>query len=210
MDVKEAYNEWAGQYDSNQNKTRDLEAMALRALLETIAFKTCLEIGCGTGKNTGYLASRATEVLAIDFSDEMLARARNKIVNQNLRFRKADITRPWDFAGRQFDLISFSLVLEHIEDLDHIFREAARKTTPGGYVYLGELHPFKQYLGTKARFETDIGTHVVTCFDHHLSDFTQAAIMNGFSIVRVSEFFDNDNRSGIPRILALLFTKDTN
>lgn len=209
MDVKEAYNKWAGQYDTNQNKTRDLEAIAIRALLETIAFKTCLEIGCGTGKNTGYLASRANEVLAIDFSDEMLALARNKIIYSNVRFLWADITKAWDFADVEFDLVSLSLVLEHIEDLKHIFSEAAKKIIPGGYLYLGELHPFKQYLGTKARFETDKGTSIVTCFDHHISDFTQAALMNGFSIAKVSEFFDNEHRSGIPRILALLFIKDS-
>jgi hypothetical protein len=30
MNVKKAYNKWAEQYDTNNNKTRDLEAMALR------------------------------------------------------------------------------------------------------------------------------------------------------------------------------------
>lgn len=207
MDVREAYNEWAGQYDTNENKTRDLEAIALRALLESIPFKTCLEIGCGTGKNTGYLASRANEVMAVDLSDEMLAKARKKVRNPNVIFCQADISNPWDFAGRPFDLISFSLVLEHIEDLDHIFREAARKTASGGYLYLGELHPYKQYLGTKARFETDEGTRIVTCFDHHLTDFSDAACKNGFSILQIGEYFDNNQRRGIPRILAILFKR---
>jgi ubiquinone/menaquinone biosynthesis C-methylase UbiE len=50
MNIKEAYNHWAKQYDTNLNKTRDLEAVALRESLANISFQTCLEIGCGTGK----------------------------------------------------------------------------------------------------------------------------------------------------------------
>ena len=55
MNVQEAYDNWADQYDSNMNKTRDLEAVALRETLAYIPFDTCLEIGCGTGKNTEWL-----------------------------------------------------------------------------------------------------------------------------------------------------------
>jgi len=38
MEVQTAYNIWASQYDSNQNKTRDLEALALRTTLNSIQF----------------------------------------------------------------------------------------------------------------------------------------------------------------------------
>lgn len=51
-DVQQAYNSWAQQYDSNENKTRDLEARSLRETLAPLTFEHCLEIGCGTGKNT--------------------------------------------------------------------------------------------------------------------------------------------------------------
>jgi ubiquinone/menaquinone biosynthesis C-methylase UbiE len=86
MDTKQGYNIWAAQYDTNQNKTRDLEGCALRNCLENIAFKTCLEIGCGTGKNTQWLAQRADYVTAIDLSEEMLARAREKIKSNKIEF----------------------------------------------------------------------------------------------------------------------------
>ena len=54
MSVEQAYNNWAEQYDSNENKTRDLEAKALREVLADMIFENCLEIGCGTGKNTRF------------------------------------------------------------------------------------------------------------------------------------------------------------
>ena len=58
MNTREAYNKWSEQYDTNINRTRDLEAVALRKTLSVIPFKRCLEIGCGTGKNTEWLVNR--------------------------------------------------------------------------------------------------------------------------------------------------------
>jgi ubiquinone/menaquinone biosynthesis C-methylase UbiE len=207
MDTQSAYNRWAAQYDLDQNKTRDLEALALRQTLCGQSFDSCLEIGCGTGKNTPFLASIARHVTAVDFSAEMLNQASAKVTAGNVDFHQADIVEPWTFAAdRRFDLVTFSLVLEHVEHLDPIFRETAAHIAARGQIYLGELHPFKQYTGAKARFETPAGTTVVNCFNHHVSDFTTAAAEQGFSIAAVKEFFDNDDRTTIPRLLALRFT----
>ena len=207
MDTKKAYNIWSEQYDTNDNKTRDLEAKALRKTLESISFDSCLEIGCGTGKNTEWLITKAKKITAVDLSEEMLARAKEKINSGNVRFLQGDISLDWNFIKDRYDLISVSLVLEHIENLKNIFKEASKVINPGGYIYIGELHPFKQYLGTKARFETEKGIEVLTCFNHNISDFTQAAKKYGFQILNVNEFFDDNDRTAVPRIIALVFKK---
>ena len=207
MDVKKAYNKWASQYDTNKNKTRDLEAISLRNTLANIQFDSCLEIGCGTGKNTEWLITKAVHVTAIDLSDEMLAKAMEKISSDKVQFHQADITEKWNFTTNQYDLVTFSLVLEHIEDLEEIFHKVSEATAPKGYVYIGELHPFKQYSGTKARFDTEIGTQILTCFNHHISDFTQSAKNNGFLIVDINEYFESNDRNNVPRILTLLLKK---
>ena len=207
MNVQQAYNIWADQYDTNQNRTRDLEGVALREVLQNITFENCLEIGCGTGKNTEWFIGKASTVTSIDLSEEMLLKARAKISSDKVNFIQADITKDWDFATQQYDLVGFSLVLEHIENLEEIFRKVAKCTYAGSHVYVGELHPFKQYAGTKARFETEEGLQIVTCFNHNMSDFTQTAKRFGFEIVEVNEYFDDNDRSNIPRILTLLFKK---
>jgi ubiquinone/menaquinone biosynthesis C-methylase UbiE len=204
MSVQKAYDNWSVQYDTNLNKTRDLEALALRETLGSIEFESCLEIGCGTGKNTSWLLTKAKTITAVDLSTEMLAKAKEKIHSKNVNFIQADILEDWDFADIKYDLISFSLVLEHIEDLQPVFAKAARAIAHGGYIYIGELHPFKQYSGTKARFDTDEGVQVVSCFNHHLSDFTQAAKNNGFTVESINEYFDDNDRNTIPRILTIL------
>jgi ubiquinone/menaquinone biosynthesis C-methylase UbiE len=207
MDTQQAYNSWAAQYDTNENRTRDLEAIALRSTLSEISFRSCLEIGCGTGKNTEWLIQKADHITAVDLSEEMLAKAKEKIHSDKVNFIQADINGDWNFTQQSYDLISFSLVLEHIENLEHIFKEVYKKLNEGGHVYIGELHSFKQYTGSKARFETNEGLQVVPCFDHHISDFIHAAKKYSLRLIAFDEYFDNEERTGIPRILVLLFQK---
>ena len=157
MNNQQAYNAWSESYDEVENKTRDLEAVALRELVSTILFKNVLELGSGTGKNTSWLLSLSQTIICADFSDDMLRKAEEKIKSVNVSFRRTDIRENWEFREGQFDLISSSLVLEHIEDLGFIFREAAKVLSAGGHFYIGELHPFRQYQGSKAGFETGNG-----------------------------------------------------
>lgn len=207
MNPEQAYNSWASQYDSNENKTRDLEAKALRDALSNLSFCSVLEIGCGTGKNTEWLLQKAEAITAVDLSEEMLAKAKEKIQSLNVEFIKFDITNDWNFTEKTFDLISFSLVLEHIENLDHIFKEVYKKLNTEGCVYIGELHPFKQYTGSKARFETEDGLQIVQCYNHNISDFITSAKKYGLKLIDLNEYFDNNDRSLLPRILVLIFQK---
>jgi ubiquinone/menaquinone biosynthesis C-methylase UbiE len=202
-----AYNTWANTYDTQLNKTRDMEALALREILRTVQFDSCLEIGCGTGKNTQWFVENGKQVTGVDLSEAMLARAKEKISAYNAEFIQADITKEWTFTNKKYDLISFSLVLEHIENLQHIFKQAAQLLHTGGKIYIGEFHPFKQYSGSKARFETATGTQVVECYTHHITDFTKAATAYGLTLTAIQEYFDDDNRNEVPRILALVFKK---
>lgn len=207
MNPQQAYNTWAAQYDTNENKTRDLEAQALRTILSSIGFSSVLEIGCGTGKNTEWLIEKAETITAADLSEEMLVKAKEKIQSGNVEFIQTDINSDWNFTEKTFDLICFSLVLEHIENLDHIFKEVYKKLNEHGFVYIGELHPFKQYLGSKARFETEEGLQIVQCYNHHISDFIQSAKKYGLKLVELDEYFDNDDKTLAPRILTLLLQK---
>ncbi|NIG56233.1 class I SAM-dependent methyltransferase [Chitinophaga sp. Cy-1792] len=210
MSIREAYNEWASQYDTNINRTRDLEALALRESLSPFTIEHVLEIGCGTGKNTAFFVENAISVTSVDFSEEMLAKAREKFSTQgNVSFIQADITAPWTFAGdRKFDLVSFSLVLEHIKDLDNIFASAAAVLQQNGLLYIGELHPFRQYGGSKAKYETADGPQELQTYTHHISEFVQIAARHGLQVFNANEYFDEDQINPVPRILVLLLNKE--
>lgn len=207
MNIKEAYKEWSNQYDTNENKTRDLEAVALRAVLSKMDINKVLEFGCGTGKNTVWFEQNAKEILSADFSEAMIAKAAEKINSPKVQFAVADINEPWDFSKEKFDLVSFSLVLEHIQNIEAVFNKINQVTESGAFVYIGELHPFKQYAGSKARYNTPEGEQIVTCYTHNMSDFIKAANKYNFSLMDLEEWFDDNDRSQIPRILTLLFKK---
>lgn len=207
MSTQSHYDSWSSQYDSNENKTRDLEAIALREMLAHIPFHTVLEMGCGTGKNTAWLAAQAGSVRGVDFSSEMLARAREKITAPHVQFVQANILQPWTFGQGVYDLVTFSLVLEHIQDLEPVFAEVARALVPGGHVYVGEFHPFRQYQGKKASYPTEEGEQELQCYVHHVSDFVEAGERHGLSLVTIRELFDEGDRGGVPRVLGMRMRK---
>ena len=205
MNNQQAYKVWAENYDTVQNKTRDLEAVALRESISISEPLYILEIGCGTGKNTEWLLTKAKHLVAADFSAEMLAKAKEKITAKTVEFRQFDLRDNWEFSENEFDLITCSLALEHIEDIDFVFGQADKVLRTSGLFYIGELHPFKQYLGSKARFDTESGVFELECFVHHVSEFFAAAKNNNFECLDLKEWFDEDDKTTVPRLLTMIF-----
>jgi ubiquinone/menaquinone biosynthesis C-methylase UbiE len=207
MDVQNAYNQWSESYDSDENLTRDLDQSVTRELLAGSRFDSILEIGCGTGKNTAFLAQVGIDVRAFDFSPGMLAKAREKVRADNVQFSLADLTGRWPAGDGAFDLIVCNLVLEHIQDLSHIFSEAARTLQPGGQFLVNELHPFRQYQGTVARFEREAETVEVAAFVHHISDFINAGLESGLKLLTFNEYWHAKDEGKLPRIVSFVFGK---
>ncbi|MFN8383389.1 MAG: class I SAM-dependent methyltransferase [Anaerolineales bacterium] len=207
MNIQNAYNDWSGIYDSNENLTRDVDQKVTRETFVGQHFESILELGCGTGKNTAFLVEIGEKVHALDFSEGMVEKARQKIRAGNIRFSIADLTQPWPCEDAAYDLIICNLVLEHIEDLNHIFSEAARTLLPRGRFFINELHPFKQYNGTKARFERGSEIIELEVFIHHISDFINAAAANGLNLVKLNEYWHETDENKPPRVLSFIFDK---
>jgi len=206
MDNKLAYNNWAESYDDVINKTRDLEAIAIKKVLGRKKFRKILELGCGTGKNTEWLLTRAENVVAVDFSEEMLDKAKAKIKSDKVTFIRKNILRKWSVTKPKFDLLTCSLILEHIKDINYIFEQAYRVLKKDGLFYIGELHPQKQYLGSKARFEKGKKTVVLDCYTHNISEFTAGAIKNRFKCLEIRDWYDEDDKT-VPRLITMVFRR---
>jgi 2-polyprenyl-3-methyl-5-hydroxy-6-metoxy-1,4-benzoquinol methylase len=207
MSIKSAYDDWSKTYDTDENLTRDLDQRVIREVLINRQFTSILEIGCGTGKNTSFLAQIGKIVHAVDFSQEMIEKAKEKVQADHIRFSIRDITQSWNFENQSFDLIVCNLVLEHIEDLSFVFSEATHVLQDKGIFFISELHPFKQYEGKKARFYRDEEAIEVEAFVHHISDFRNAAAKNGLTLVRLNEHWHEDDENKPPRLILFLFEK---
>ncbi len=207
MSIQNAYNEWSQTYDTDRNLTRDLDQQIMFEMLANRHFDSILEIGCGTGKNTLFLVDVGLRVHALDFSEGMIEKAKEKVKAENVRFSMADLTQRWPCQDRAYDLIVCNLVLEHIEDLSFIFSEASRVLIEGGKFFVNELHPFRQYEGKKARFQSGESVAEIPAFVHHISDFTNAASKHGLKLAKLDERWHLEDLNKPPRIVSFLFEK---
>jgi malonyl-CoA O-methyltransferase len=211
-EVAGAYDRWAASYDADRNATRDLDAEVLRAspLLVAVAGREVLELGCGTGKNTAWLAERAASVTALDFSEGMLARARTRVAAPHVRFVRHDVREPWPLPDARVDVVVGNLVLEHVEALGPVFAEAARVLRPGGRLFLCELHPYRQWRGGQARF-TDAATGEsvrVAAHVHAVSDYVNGGLAAGFALRALGEWLEaGAPEDAPPRLLSVLFER---
>ncbi len=209
-EVAAAYDRWYATYDSDRNATRDLDALVLRSAGLTLAGARVLELGCGTGKNTEWLVQQATSVVAVDFSAGMLSKARQRVTASNVQFAVQDVREPWPLDDGSVDWVIGNLVLEHVEQLDTVFREAARVLAPDGTLYCCELHPFRQWQGGQAQFvDTATGETVrVQAFVHTVSDYVNGGVRAGLVLQHVGEHVEAAApATTLPRLLALWFRR---
>ena len=137
----------------------------------------------------------------------MLNKANEKITDEKAVFKRADLKEDWKVDNNFADLITCSLTLEHIEDLNHVFNQANLKLKKDGLFFISELHPFKQYSGSKARYETENGTKELEVYIHHISEYMEDAKNNGLEFVEMKEWFDDNKKEGLPRLISFVFKK---
>jgi ubiquinone/menaquinone biosynthesis C-methylase UbiE len=207
-EIATAYDDWAETYDSDLNRTRDLAAKVLRQAGHELAGRKVIEVGCGTGRNTTWLAEQAAEIIALDFSKQMLAKARERVLDQRVRFVQHDVLATWPLDDSSADVIVAMLILEHVKQLEVFFAEAVRVLHQDGRLFICELHPTRQYAGGQAQFNNKkTGERQrVTAFLHEVSDYVNAALNAGFELERLGEWRDGDAEVGAtPRLLSLHF-----
>ena len=199
------YNKWAFKYDNNINLTRDLDKIVTKKSLVNYNFSNVLELGCGSGKNTEWLITRANKLVGLDFSKSMLDIARKKIISQKATFIETDLNKKWEISNNSFDIATVNLTLEHIDKMDHIFSSLFMKLTRGGKCFVCEIHPKKQLTGSKARFEINRTEIILDVFQHSEQDYIQSAEKAGFKLLTKKDWYDNQN--DIPRLISFLFEK---
>jgi ubiquinone/menaquinone biosynthesis C-methylase UbiE len=209
-DVAQAYDRWAASYDADKNVTRDLDAVVVRRVSLPLENRDVLELGCGTGKNTTFLAEHARRVVAMDFSEGMIARAHERIATNNVEFVRHDVREVWPVPSASVDLVIGNLILEHVHDLAVVFFETARVLRPAGQVFYCELHPYRQMLGSQAQF-TDQTTGERVCVSAHahtVSEYVNGAIEAGLQLRALGEWTeDGAAASTPPRLISLLFER---
>jgi demethylmenaquinone methyltransferase/2-methoxy-6-polyprenyl-1,4-benzoquinol methylase len=105
------YRAQASEYDLAYEGNEELRSLEVLADRLPIAGDV-LELACGTGQWTRFLATRGHRVTAVDAAPEMLTRARESVAGLGVEFIEADLFG-WR-APRRFDTVFFGFWLSHV------------------------------------------------------------------------------------------------
>jgi ubiquinone/menaquinone biosynthesis C-methylase UbiE len=92
------------------------------------AFKTIIDIGCGTGALCSVMNEKGLEVTGVDTAVKMLEIARSKPENKHIRFIQANILETLPFEENRFDIALASYVAHGLraEERKMMYSEMSR------------------------------------------------------------------------------------
>jgi phosphatidylethanolamine/phosphatidyl-N-methylethanolamine N-methyltransferase len=147
------YKWWAPIYDRVMGPFAGKARRQAIELLKLQPGETVLLSGVGTGLDLPHIQPGA-KVTGIDLSPEMLQKAREKAVKQDVTLCKMN-AQTLDFADGSFDAVILNLILSVVPDGPTAFREAWRVLRPGGQAVIfdkfvsedGQISTLRRGLG---------------------------------------------------------------
>ena len=114
---------------------------ALQALLPPMRGLQVVDLGCGYGWFSRWAQEQGAEqVLGLDVSQKMLARAKEMTSSSAITYAIADLEQ-LDLPGAAYDLAYSSLAFHYIADLPGLFARIHKALKPGGRLVFSIEHP---------------------------------------------------------------------
>lgn len=175
------------------------ERPSTQALLRSVAGKTVIDMGCGSGVYSDWLLQQgAASVTCVDASEQMIAIVESRFNNQ-VRAYVQDLSQglPQE-PSHSADVIICPLVLHYIADLGPVFAEVYRVLKPGGYMVFSTHHPLADakdspsgnYFARELLHQEwdTVGQPVaVSFYRRSLSELCHSITANGLLISAISE-----------------------
>lgn len=182
LPVVEGYTKWSETYDG-PNPLIDSEEAFCNPMLAAIAERTdgrrALDAGCGTGRKARTLHELGYDVIGCDVTPAMLDVARDTVPGVDFR-QGAFEALPVDDAS--IDLITSSLAVCHVAELEPVFAEFARVLAPGGRLFISDPHPTLTQLGGQAFFRDELDMPFVRNQGRPIAEYVSAALAAGLVI----------------------------
>jgi SAM-dependent methyltransferase len=123
--------------------TRDWDSEPYALLPDDLRGLRVLDLACGYGRTSRYLAQRGARVTGLDISAALLSRARQLEADQpfGIRYVRSDAasTDWWD--GVAYDGVLCNMALMDIDDLEGTLSTVAAVLAPGGWFSFSVFHP---------------------------------------------------------------------
>ncbi|RUT95018.1 class I SAM-dependent methyltransferase [Mesorhizobium sp. USDA-HM6] len=113
----------------------------MRAMLPEVDGLRIIDLGCGFGWFCRWArAHGAREVLGLDLSEKMLARARAAGSDAAITYERADLDE-LSLPTARFDLAYSSLALHYVGDVARLFATICQALVPGGFFVFSTDQP---------------------------------------------------------------------
>jgi ubiquinone/menaquinone biosynthesis C-methylase UbiE len=113
----------------------------IRSILPDLQNKKVLDLGCGYGWFCRSAREQgAAQVLGLDLSEKMLAKAKEMTEDTAIAYRQQDL-ETLQLPAASYDLVYSSLALHYIEDLDKLFATVYQTLISGGQFIFTAEHP---------------------------------------------------------------------
>jgi phosphatidylethanolamine/phosphatidyl-N-methylethanolamine N-methyltransferase len=170
------YRLWSPVYDAFFNKGPFLRAR--KEVFKSLFFQKddkILFVGVGTGADIELMPERLLNIIAIDYSAEMLERAKKKFPSSPIIFKKMD-AQNLEYQDATFDYVIASLILSVVPDSEKAFAEMVRVLKNDGQIIIFDkfaqrrtffiqiIRPLIRILGT------DIGLSFEKIINKHRSE----------------------------------------
>ncbi len=156
---------------------------ATERLLEIRPGERVLDIACGNGLSSRRLAALGAQVVAFDFSEAMIAFARERTTQhaERIDYRVLDATDEaalLSVGEGQFDAAICNMALFDMADIEPLMSALVRLLRPGGRFVFSVLHPcFNGSRITQVAEQEDRDGELVTTYSVKVSDYIKPSVI---------------------------------
>jgi 2-polyprenyl-3-methyl-5-hydroxy-6-metoxy-1,4-benzoquinol methylase len=191
-ETRNAWNQNAAFWDRRMGEGNDFVEVlvwpATERLLELRAGERVLDVACGNGLSSRRLAAMGAEVVAFDFSEEMIQHARERTAKQADRIDylvldATDEAALLSLGTRSFDSAICNMALFDMAEIDPLFRALAQLLRPGGRFVFSVIHPCfnNPHMAHVAEVQDREG-EIVTIYSVKVFGYMSSTVSHGLAI----------------------------
>jgi ubiquinone/menaquinone biosynthesis C-methylase UbiE len=175
---------WDERMEAGKTWQRTLIEPSVERLLQLEPGERILEIACGNGEFARRMTELGGQVLATDFSERMLERARAR--GGDVDYRLADATDEVELLALgdpgSFDGVVSNMAIMDMESIEPMIRAASRLLKPAGRFVFSTLHPAFNSGDVRPAVELDLNGGVTEVYSVKVSSYGRSSSGKGVAL----------------------------